>query len=535
MANKEKKLEHIQVKDNGIKSSQKVGDTLNTAKQLLEKNIFDGLLKSANETSLVRFKIAQNVAFNDFKINTRSVIKNAKNEVKTGLEKDKTVNLTAKQIKNLTSEVNNGLLKLGNDAIKAYESTLRDITLNVKAAADLKEQIGKHLATGLDIGVVYKDGKKYKFDTYFEMKARTDIQQDIGKNMIAAGKDAGVIFYITSFYGDCAPDHADYQGKIYVDKDWEHLAPKDRLDEIRDYINSHKIMTVQEVTEDKPFLTTRPNCRHYFQYIDIDSVLGAKNQDDVKQLRAERDLNFNGKYKPDKYQALQQQRLNERKIRAEKREIQKQEQLLHLYPGDKEIQSKIKIGEANVKNIQAEQRSLIKQYDNLERRYDRESTKNRVDFQGGNTPQDFKFKSISKTAEKSKQLAIGFNEKNSDIYAQELTIRFNYHQYHDFEETPKFLYHRKNQSDISHIESRHAEILDKVPDYLERIPRIIESPEYLGKEKKDGSILVASSLDERSGLAVAISFKPYGIVVHSARYTSDKNWRKLIKQTKKIK
>ena len=532
---KEKKLEHIQVKDNGIKLSQDIGDKLADVKTLLENEIIDGLLKHSNETNLNRYRIAQNVNLRNYQYLSDKVISKVKKDVKTSLKDDNTVNLTNKQVVNMSSQINKGLLFLQESAVRTYQDTLTNILLRCKSAGDLKEQLQKHIDSGIDVGVIYKDGKNYQFDTYWEMKARTDIQNDIGSNMVKTGQENGVIFYIAAYFGDCAKDHVEYQGKIYVDKNWESNAPKDRLEEIRSYINSHDVKTVQEVMEPPARFTTRPNCRHYFQYIDIDSVLGAKNNDDVNKLRTERNLNFNGKYKPEKYEALQKQRLNERKIRAEKREIQKQEQLLHLYPGDKEIQSKIKIGEANVKNIQAEQRSLIKQYDNLERRYDRESTKNRVDFQGGNTPQDFKFKPIFKTAEKSKQLAIGFNEKNSDIYAQELTIRFNYHQYHDFEETPKFLYHRKNQSDISHIESRHAEILDKVPDYLERIPRIIESPEYLGKEKKDGSILVASSLDERSGLAVAISFKPYGIVVHSARYTSDKNWRKLIKQTKKIK
>ena len=378
MADKEKKLEHIQVKDNGIKSSQRLGDTLNEAKQLLERNIFDSLLSSANEKSLTRFKIAQNIAKADFTRKARDIIKNAKIEVKSGLENDKTVNLTPKQVKNITSEVDKGLLTLGNNAIKTYQNTVRDILLNVKSASDLKEQIGKHIKSGLDIDVIYKDGKKYKFDTYMEMKARTDIQQDIGTNMIAAGKEGGVIFYICSFYGDCAPDHADYQGKIYVDEKWESLAPKDRLEEIRNYIQSNDIKTVQAITENKPFLTTRPNCRHYFQYIDIDSVLGAKTQDDVKHLRQERGLNFGGKYQPDKYKALQQQRANERKIRAEKANVQSLELQKQLEPDNKNLQIMINNSKSNIRAYQANQRKLENQYTNIERRYDREALGNRV-------------------------------------------------------------------------------------------------------------------------------------------------------------
>lgn len=378
MANKEKKLSHIQVKDNGIKLSNKVGDVLNDAKQILQKNLFEGLLESSNETNITRYKIAQNNAFRDYSINTRKTIEKAKTEVKTALKQDSSVNLKNNQVNRMSADVNKGLLFLQQDAIKTYQSTLRDVLLHVKAASDLKEQLAKHIESGLNLGVVYKDGKNYSFDSYFEMKARTDIQQDIGKNMIAAGQENGVIFYITSFYGDCAPDHADYQGKIYVDEKWESMCPKDRLEEVRNYIDSNKLMTVQEVSEKDPFLTTRPNCRHYFQYISIDEVLGAKTQDDVKDLRQERGLNFGGKYQPDKYKALQQQRANERKIRAEKANVQSLELQKQLEPDNKNLQIMINNSKSNIRAYQANQRELEKQYSNIERRYDREALGNRV-------------------------------------------------------------------------------------------------------------------------------------------------------------
>lgn len=378
MAKDKKKLEHIQVKDNGIKLSNKVGDVLNDAKQILQKNLFEGLLKSSNETNITRYKIAQNNAFRDYSINSRKTIEKAQKEVKTALKQDSSVNLKNNQVNRMSADVNKGLLFLQQDAIKTYQSTLKDVLLHVKAASDLKEQLAKHIESGLNLGVVYKDGKNYQFDSYFEMKARTDIQQDIGKNMINAGQENGVIFYITSFYGDCAPDHADYQGKIYVDEKWESLAPKDRLDEIRSYIDSNKLMTVQEVSEKDPFLTTRPNCRHYFQYISIDEVLGAKTQDDVKDLRQERGLNFGGKYQPDKYKALQQQRANERKIRAEKANVQSLELQKQLEPDNKNLQIMINNSKSNIRAYQANQRELEKQYSNIERRYDREALGNRV-------------------------------------------------------------------------------------------------------------------------------------------------------------
>lgn len=377
---KEKKLEHIQVKDNGIKLSQDIGDKLADAKTLLENEIMNGLLKSSNETNLSRYRIAQNINLRNYQYLSDKVIGKVKKDVKTSLKEDNTVNLTNKQVVNMSSQINKGLLFLQESAVRTYQDTLTNILLRCKSAGDLKEQLQKHIDSGIDVGVIYKDGKNYQFDTYWEMKARTDIQNDIGSNMVKTGQENGVIFYIAAYFGDCAKDHVEYQGKIYVDKNWESNAPKDRLEEIRSYINSHDVKTVQEVMEAPAYFTTRPNCRHYFQYIDIDSVLGAKNNDDVNKLRDERNLNFNGKYKPEKYEALQKQRLNERKIRAEKKAIDKLEHELALKPGDKNIQSQIKIGEANVRRYQAEQRGLIKQYNNLERRYDREALGNRADL-----------------------------------------------------------------------------------------------------------------------------------------------------------
>ncbi len=375
---KDKKLEHIQVKDNGIKLSQTVGDQLNDLKATLERGIIRNLIKNSNETNMLRYRIAQNNLLREFRFETDKLIKHTAKNIKASLKNDKTVNLTNKQVVEMSSQINKGLLFLEKSAIASYQSVLKEVVLKCKSAGDLKDHLQKHINTGLNIGVVYKDGKHFQFDTYFEMKARTDIQQDIGKNMVDAGNALGNIFYITSFYGDCAKDHAAYQGKIYVDKDWEANAPKDRLDEIRNYISSHNIMTVQEVMGAPVYLTTRPNCRHYFQYIDIDSVLGAKDKQAVRDLRTRRNLNFNGRYKQNKYKALQQQRLNERKIRAVKSEVEKQEQLLALNPGNKEIQSRIMNGEQRIRDIQADQRELIKNNSNLERRYDREKPGNRV-------------------------------------------------------------------------------------------------------------------------------------------------------------
>lgn len=412
---KDKELTHIQVKDNGLILAQKIGYELNDLRTTLQNGIINSLIRGSNTDSLVRYKIAQNVNLENFKLEANKVIRETKKSVKNALKTDRTVNLTDKQANEMSKDIDKGLLYLQKSAVQTYKSTLDNVFIKVKSASDLKEQLEKHIQSGVNVGVVYKNGREYKFDSYWEMKTRTDIQQEIGKNMVDAGAKGGVIFYLAAYFGDCAKDHVDYQGKIYYDKDWKSKAPKDRIDEIQDYIDANCEMSVQDViTEKGNYLTTRPNCRHYFSYMDIDSVLGAKTDKDVSNLRDKMNLNFNGKYQPEKYKALEKQRANERMIRAEKEEITKNELSLHLNPDKyKELQTKIKIGEANVRKYQAEQRELARQYDNIVRNYERESSSNRVDFGLSGKSPSIGRKNIDLT-----------NKSNDDKIKMESTILF---------------------------------------------------------------------------------------------------------------
>lgn len=374
MASKKKeKSEHIQVKTDGIKLSNRIGDKLADASNKLENKIASNLIENSN-TNISKWYIQQNNKIYNFKKASAAIIKETSDEIKKELKKDKDVSLTNNQVIDLTTQVDKGLLTLQNNATTTYQNIITDILLTLRSdtSIELKEVLSRRLKSITNVDVVYKDGKKYKFGSYWEMKARTEIQADIAKNMIQNGHENGIVFYITSFYGDCAPDHADYQGKIYYDKDWESIAPSDRIEEINRYIKSNDLKTVQEVTEGEPYLTSRPNCRHYFQYISIDEVLGIKNNTDLNTKREELNLNSNGRYQPEKYEALQKQRHNERKIRVEKQEVDYQKKLLRLNPENKEIQSKILVSEEKIRHYQSEQRKLIEKFDNLQRKYDRE-------------------------------------------------------------------------------------------------------------------------------------------------------------------
>lgn len=67
------------------------------------------------------------------------------------------------------------------------------------------------------------------------------------------------MFYLVSKHLDCADDHQQYQGLIYVDKDFDK---KDLF--IKDYVEEHNVDTIQNVMDKPTYMFVRPNCRHWF-------------------------------------------------------------------------------------------------------------------------------------------------------------------------------------------------------------------------------------------------------------------------------
>lgn len=82
------------------------------------------------------------------------------------------------------------------------------------------------------------------------------------------------IFYLSSEHNDCALDHRDWQGKVYIDEKWEsYVKDEDRKRQVRDYLRTHKVLTFQWVTSKPVWFITRPHCRHYFRALTIDDII----------------------------------------------------------------------------------------------------------------------------------------------------------------------------------------------------------------------------------------------------------------------
>lgn len=262
--------------------------------------------------------------------------------------------------------------ELANSAFKTYERTVRLIGGTYKTDQifeGIKSQMPKGIENGLKI--TYKNGRQMNFKSYMEMNARTTLQQESTERQMQVGAAAGQIFYVCDSFADCAPDHADYQGKIYYNAD-ANIPQK-----VQEYIDANGIQSMQEVSQGEPRLTTRPNCRHNFHAISTDDVLGGMSGDEIAEQEG---FKF-GEYEEKNYQDLQSQRYNERQIRNWKLRAENQERI------QKETgvsnQREIAYAKSKVSEWQKRQRELIKSNpDVLKREYDRENAKVIVDDLG---------------------------------------------------------------------------------------------------------------------------------------------------------
>ena len=83
-----------------------------------------------------------------------------------------------------------------------------------------------------------------------EMSSRTVIQNLATEKLNNSTDQLGIIFYLASEHADCADDHANYQGKIYVKRNWETIIKQAELvPRIREFINSKQLMAIEDVIE----------------------------------------------------------------------------------------------------------------------------------------------------------------------------------------------------------------------------------------------------------------------------------------------
>ena len=116
------------------------------------------------------------------------------------------------------------------------------------------------------------DGKIKKLINHKATDKAEDKKDKIISRYIKDSRSDGKWIYLASSHGDCAEDHKAYQGKLYYDKN----AP----DDIVRYCKSRGMRSIQWVMDKPVWFITRPNCRHFFQSLDISEI----KKDSIKKL-----------------------------------------------------------------------------------------------------------------------------------------------------------------------------------------------------------------------------------------------------------
>ena len=88
--------------------------------------------------------------------------------------------------------------------------------------------------------------------------------------------NAKSIFVLVSEHKDSALDHKDYQGRLYFAKDYEKIIANEdekTRKEIFKRIKEEHMLEFEWVIGKPVWMITRPNCRHFFKYLDTEDVL----------------------------------------------------------------------------------------------------------------------------------------------------------------------------------------------------------------------------------------------------------------------
>lgn len=229
--------------------------------------------------------------------------------------------------------------------------------------------------------VTYTNGREVSFKSYVEMAIRTEVN-NVAVNMLEEGSKAlGLVFFICSYLSDCAIDHADYQGKIYVLENWKSVIPSEEQDKYQKLIETRNIKTLEWVKNEGTYTTNtgktykialgvRPNCRHTFTPITYEQALSRNKTLDNLGLKSK------GTYSKEKYIQSQKQRNLERKIRQLKLDYYNKIELVKKTKNEREVMllnSEASALYKQVRNAQKQLREHLNKYPYLVREYSREN------------------------------------------------------------------------------------------------------------------------------------------------------------------
>lgn len=360
-----------------IESSMKVLSSVSLTKHTINGD-FDEWKK---QQKIVRVKL--NKELTQSVKNSQIIIKNVINNTMSNIgnavenlteETKKKVETNKKETIKLISNAEKGIKLLGKKILSDYDKKVANV-YKLRNQEPLFEAILKQTQEGIDKApykIAYRDGKEFSFKSYMEMNVRTTVRQEANQLLFNASKMNGVVFYICSFFGDCAKDHANHQGLYYFDEDWTTFGyDEETSQKIQDYIDGNNLSSYQKAIDDVG-LTTRPNCRHSFRPVVLTDII--EENKSANQMLGEYKI-IKGSYNDQNYIDLQTQRKNERALRFYKSRLEEHKLQAKNNPADPTIKNLIDKDIKLIKKWNSKQNDLLSSNKLLKRDTRRENNK----------------------------------------------------------------------------------------------------------------------------------------------------------------
>ena len=168
------------------------------------------------------------------------------------------------------------------NTVVSYKKIQKDVTNWLNKVENLSQNQRKQLnevfmrvikktVSGANFGF-----EKKNFDELYKAcrRVQLDVRQKAKLDSVRAQlKDSDSVFVMCSKHYPVAPDHKDYQGKLYVNQNWRNLVQGRYYRAVSEYIQNEGLLTIQSVMKNPPYLITRPNCRHKLTVVPVSAVL----------------------------------------------------------------------------------------------------------------------------------------------------------------------------------------------------------------------------------------------------------------------
>lgn len=188
-----------------------------------------------------------------------------------------------------------------NEKARLYETAFKtavspvDVTVTERVGTG-----GRSLPPKKEVDFARPSNCKDLVQTLGKIERRTSSrkQRESIRDTFARARDVGsdqsgrfpMIFYACSSHSKPAKDHADYQGKIYVDRYWRKyctgMMPEWLIAAVEDFIQKNEIISIQKIMGPPVWLCTRPFCRHKFYPINTLTVLTEDKSTYIKKTYA---------------------------------------------------------------------------------------------------------------------------------------------------------------------------------------------------------------------------------------------------------